>query len=304
MSCGSLPTGSLGVSVNGGFPPYSYNWSPSGGTDSVASNLIAGTYSVIVSDQSGCVDTVNAVLDASPIPNADIAGELSICQGETIILTATGGENCLWNTGDTAQFITVSPSTNSNFSVIISNGDCSDTASFNLIVHPLPELTITPYYSIMQGDSIQLFATGSGLFSWTPGNTLNCVNCSNPIASPEETTNYCVTVSDNNDCLSTECVLVSVQIPASIFIPNAFTPDANGLNDVFRPVLNEVHNYTLLIFNRWGEKLFESNSVDQGWNGFYKGHLCEQDVYVYKISYIENADGSTHEKIGDVTLVR
>jgi gliding motility-associated-like protein len=304
MSCGSLATGSLGVSVNGGFPPYSYNWSPSGGTDSVASNLIAGTYSVIVSDQSGCVDTINAVLDASPIPNADIAGELSICQGETIILTATGGENCLWSTGDTAQFITVNPSTNSNFSVIISNGDCSDTANFNLIVHPLPALTITPYYSIMQGDSIQLFATGSGLFSWTPSNTLNCVNCSDPIATPQETTNYCVTVSDNNDCLSTSCVLVSVQIPASIFIPNAFTPDANGLNDVFRPQLNEVHDYTMLIFNRWGEKLFESTSVDQGWNGFYKGHLCEQDVYVYKITYFENINNSFQEKIGDITLLR
>jgi len=94
--------------------------------------------------------------------------------------------------------------------------------------------------------------------------------------------------------------------PEFIFwIPNAFTPYGhNGLNDVFKPKLIGVHSYDFLVFNRWGEKLFETSDPDAGWDGTFHNRLCSNDVYVYKITFRDDVRGDAHEYIGRVTLVR
>jgi gliding motility-associated-like protein len=88
------------------------------------------------------------------------------------------------------------------------------------------------------------------------------------------------------------------------WIPNAFTPNGNGLNDVFKPKLLGVHDYSFLIFDRWGEKIFETNNMEAGWNGFFKGRLCTNDVFVYKINFRDDVQQLDHQYIGRVTLVR
>jgi gliding motility-associated-like protein len=94
-----------------------------------------------------------------------------------------------------------------------------------------------------------------------------------------------------------------------ILIPNAFSPnlsgpgDSAGQNDVFRPILRGVTNFQMLVFNRWGQLLFETDNPDKGWDGYYQGKLCQQDVYVYKI-VAKYSSGETVTRVGDIHLIR
>ncbi len=120
----------------------------------------------------------------------------------------------------------------------------------------------------------------------------------------------------NQGCVDTLLVeaAVTVEEGGEVMIPNAFTPNlsgqvnsealgANGNNDIFLPVLEGVTNFHMMIYNRWGELLFESFDKRYGWNGYYKGRLCNKDVYVYKLE-LEFSDGAAKTLAGDVTLVR
>jgi len=88
------------------------------------------------------------------------------------------------------------------------------------------------------------------------------------------------------------------------WIPNALTPDNDNLNDTFKPTIVGVHNYSFIIFNRWGEKIFETKDINAGWNGLYSNKLCNNDVYVYKINFSDDVGALEHQFIGSVTLVR
>ena len=92
-----------------------------------------------------------------------------------------------------------------------------------------------------------------------------------------------------------------------VYIPTAFTPNEDGLNDSFKPITSQnVTDYFFQIYNRWGEVVFESNDKDAGWNGFYNGHQAPDDVYVWKLFYISAFDPSqqTIEEYGNVVLAR
>jgi gliding motility-associated-like protein len=88
-------------------------------------------------------------------------------------------------------------------------------------------------------------------------------------------------------------------------VPNAFTPyNSDGINDVFKPKLIGVHDYRFMIFNRWGDKIFETTDRELGWDGYVKGNLCQQDVYVYKIIFKDDVQLQSHEYVGKVILVK
>lgn len=304
VPCGNYNTGSVSVSSSGGSAPYSYNWLSTGGTNATEQNLAAGTYSVVVTDPSGCVDTASLILPSNPVPVSSLVGDDTICAGETLSLSAGGGGTYLWNTGDTDQSISIDPTVTTGYSVVVSNANCSDTSFFTVIVNDNPVIGLQSNYTIALNDSIQLVTSATGTFVWSPANDLSCSDCPAPYASPDVTTNYCLTVTNENSCASSACILVNVVMPNSVFIPNAFTPDGNVLNDTFKPVIIGAHDYKLLVFDRWGQELFESNDIDKGWNGFYKQRLCQQDVYVYKITYWDDENNSFHQHLGSFTLLR
>jgi gliding motility-associated-like protein len=102
---------------------------------------------------------------------------------------------------------------------------------------------------------------------------------------------------------------VHVDQGGQLLIPNAFSPSLSGPggtvagNDVFIPLMRGVTDFHMWVFNRWGEMLFESTNAESGWDGYYKGKLCQQDVYVYKIT-AKYANGQTVTKLGDIHLIR
>lgn len=93
-------------------------------------------------------------------------------------------------------------------------------------------------------------------------------------------------------------------IKHSLYIPNAFTLNNDGINDVFMPKGTGIKNYNMMIFNRWGQEIFETNDLNTGWDGKYNGAVCPQDVYLYKISYVSEEDNKAYSSIGKVSLFR
>ena len=142
-------------------------------------------------------------------------------------------------------------------------------------------------------------------YNWNPSTWLSCIACPSPIATPEETITYIVNITDTNGCNSSDSITVIVDETISVYLPNSFTPDGDGLNDVFPPHgINITSNeYLFMIFNRWGELLFESKEPLEAWDGKYRGKLVPNDVYIWKLEYVDD-NGDLQNQIGNVTIVR
>lgn len=111
-------------------------------------------------------------------------------------------------------------------------------------------------------------------------------------------------VVNPSGCYDTAYSDITILAEFFFWIPNAFTPNKNELNEIFKPKVIGVHDYSYLIFDRWGTKIFETADTEEGWNGYYKNKLCKSDVYVYKITFEDDVENGFHQYIGKVTLVR
>ena len=264
-----------------------------------------GTYVVTNSLQAlaPCpANTATANITNNSNPTASILGDTTICSGNNTTLTANGGGTYLWNTNETTNALTVSPVTTSDFFVIVSNTICKDTATIHITVISNPIAITNADTTICSGTPIEIYALGGGTYSWLPTTWLSCNDCQNPTATPEDNIRYCVTVTTNG-CSDSACFDVEI-FCKYFYIPSAFTPNNNGLNEDFKPKIAGVHDYRFIIFNRWGEKIFETLDIEEGWNGSYQGTASELDVYVYKIIFTDDTKNKQHQYIGKVTLLR
>lgn len=162
--------------------------------------------------------------------------------------------------------------------------------------------------SIMLGNTVQLNPNATGTLQWQPSTGLSCDTCKNPIASPSETTTYYLSVIQKNGCTATDSMTVTVNIcfdEQALFIPNSFTPNEDGVNDRFKIFGNEVYTFEMRIYNRWGNEVFRSSSIDDSWNGTVNGFPAPIDVYVYHIVYSSVcSEGKTVENIGHVSIIK
>ncbi|WP_223034481.1 T9SS type A sorting domain-containing protein [Hanstruepera marina] len=179
------------------------------------------TYSVTVSD-NGCTsepDEVTVTVIPTPI-EADAGADVAICFGESTILTASGGSDYVWSTGETSQSITVNPQTTTTYTVTVSEGNVSDSDSVIVTVNPIPSANAGDDVTINEGESTTLTASGGTSFSWNTGETTQSIT-----VNPTETTTYSVTVSDNGCTSQADSVIVTV-------IPNNTTVIADAGEDV------------------------------------------------------------------------
>ena len=304
-NAGCNTTGIATVTPSGGLTPYSYLWS-NGQTTQSATSLVAGTYTITVTDSIGCSQTQTVIVASSAFTITTTTTNANCNPNGTATATALGGVTpytYLWSNGQTTQTATGLGAGTYTVTVTDSSG-CGQTQTAIITATGLPSVTASALPTILtQGDNSPLTATGGGAYSWAPSTGLSCVNCPNPQATPLETTDYCVTVT-NLGCTDSSCVTITVEDISSFYIPSAFTPNDNSVNDVFRPNLLNVHDYRFLIFDRWGEKIFETAIASEGWNGYYQGTICEQGVYVYKIAFTDDIKNNFHQYIGKLTLLR
>lgn len=317
ITCNGDGNGSATASATGGTGTLDYLWTPSGGTAAGATNLQAGTYTISVTDDGGCtgIETVT-ITEPTAITASVVTTPAGCTSNGSAAATANGGTGTLtylWNSGQTTS--TINNLGAGTYTITVTDGQgCTNTATGTIT--STANITATASSTsdtISVGASVQLNATGGSTYSWTPADGLDCSTCQSPMASPLETTIYCVTATDNG-CSDTACLTITVSgddcatnyfSAGSVYVPNAFTPNNQDvLNDVFKPVVNCIHNYSFSIFDRWGEKIFETTNIDEGWNGYFKGKKCPPDVYVFKVTFIDDPKKNYHEYIGKVVLLR
>lgn len=316
ISCNSLNDGTATATATGGTGTLTYAWNPSGGSASTATNLQAGTYTVSVSDDGGCTGIETVTITEPDAITVNVVSTPAGCDGGgSANASAIGGTGTLvygWSTGESGASITGLATGSYTVAVADSMGCTVSDVATVIASSSSITATISANDTIAFGQSIQLNSGGGTSSVWTPSSGLDCSTCRNPVATPLETTVYCVIVSDNG-CSDTACVTITVEegncetnlyTGGAFYIPNAFTPNNDILNDYFKPFANCIKDYTFMIFDRWGEKLFETTNLEQGWNGYYKGAVCRQDVYVYKISFIDETKGNYHEYVGKFLLVK
>ncbi len=140
-------------------------------------------------------------------------------------------------------------------------------------------------------------------FSWSPSTNLSCTNCLSPTAIPIESTTYTITASDINGCVAVDSVHLAIIPNRNIFIPNVFTPNDDGNNDLFRIKGAAIESMTMSIYDRWGSKLFETTDIENGWNGTYKGNAVNSGVYIYTIQ-VNFLDSFSDTYTGNVTILK
>jgi len=140
-------------------------------------------------------------------------------------------------------------------------------------------------------------------YNWTPASNLSCFNCESPDATPSITTEYLITVVDDAGCTVSDSLLVKVSSP-ELLIPTAFSPNGDGVNDLFRALNKNLTKYNLQVYDRWGEKIFETSDPQEGWDGVYQGITQPLGVYVWQCNYLFAGAPKSKTAKGNVTLVR
>ncbi len=230
------PNGIAIAQARGTTGPYQYSWTPSGGNDSIADYLTAGSYTVLVTDAKACSQTASTSV--------------------------------------------------TNISVPASIQACCDT-------------------TIAAGDTVMLNANASAKYAWTPATNLSCDTCASTTATPTVTTKYYVTVSNKQGCSAIDSVLITVKDKpcGTIFMPNAFSPNGDDVNDILYVYGGCISALDFKIYDRWGNLVFETTDPTRGWNGTYNGKPMNSGVYDYTLVAVQS-DNKAIDLKGNITLVR
>jgi len=285
-----------------------YVWNPGGQTTNIisVSPTTNANYTVTVTATNGCTASATSSVAVTPVPNP-VANSSSgtICSGDATTLTASGGTTYVWNPGNqSGATVVVNPTSATNYTVTASNGNCSSAATVSVNVNPSPSAAAANV-SVNYGNTTTISVTPSGgtppyTYLWNTGDVTQTIT-----VSPSATTVYCVTITDANGCSDTACATVTVDYNCGeLFIPNAFSPNGDLKNDYFRPRSICFKSFKLIVYDRWGVNVFETEDITtKGWDGMYKGKIGETAVFSYYFTY-ELVDGSSGVKKGTVSLIR
>ncbi len=285
----------------------SFVWNPSTSLGcATCSNTIATpstTTTYTITGKTGvCMGTqaVIVTVDSTVIPA--VSHSQYMCSGNSVVLNASGGSSYSWSNGATTSSITVSPGTQTQYSVTVLNGLCKAKDSTTVFVNPLPNVIACCDTVIFSGDNVQLTATGGITYLWVPSSGLSCVNCPNPLASPLQNTTYTVTITSDSGCNAEKTITVDVDC-RSIFVPNAFSPNGDNENDFECVYGGCIQSMDFSIFDRWGNRVFWTNDQGHCWDGRYNGELMNSGVYVYELEVVL-VGGTEVSKKGNITLMR
>jgi gliding motility-associated-like protein len=306
---------------------YSFNGVPASATATadasgnvVIDGLPSGTYSDVNVSSFTCLsNTMGPVTLTDPQPPypPTLGSNSPVCSGKTLILTSSdpvsplvydwSGPNGFTSGEQNPQIPNVSLADSGVYTLVIKHLNCPASATEYVVVRPPVVLTdVTPSQVIPFGSSKQLMAEGAEFYLWWPADgSLSNPNIKNPVATPQDSTTYILEGINEWGCVDSAVVSLGIDFDIEEGVPNAFSPNNDGRNDIFR-LVNAKYDKLIdfSVFNRWGQMVYHNESdITQGWNGTFNGVLQTTGTYFYHI-IVATPEGENKEFKGDVTLIR
>jgi gliding motility-associated-like protein len=256
-----------------------------------------GTYWVQVTNNCGTTaDSIN--VSFNPIPSVNMGNDTTLCQGEALTLDATiANATYLWQDNSTNPTFNVTQQ--GTYWVQVTNNCGTTTDTINISLNPIPTVNLGKDTTLCQGETLTLDATTTNAtYLWQDNST-------NPTFNVTQQGTYWVQISNDCEAIYDTLVIEFEDCDCAMYFPNAFTPNYDGINDKFSPIsICEFSEYNLMIFNRWGEKMFESSIHEDSWDGTFRGEMAPIGQYVYLVIYRFKDKNITETKFGSMTLVR
>jgi len=311
------------VDANGNidtYKHYQYTWVPGSSLDKPgkpnpifsANKQGANTLILNVTTPAGCAGSDTVTLNVFPAAFLFTSNDTAICSGESarIHVNANGVKSFRWTPDVRIDNVysldpIVNPIANQKYRVYaVDTNFCSDTAEVMVRVHPRAMLQLPDSVRLYPGQSYQVEPGGNcSYYSWFPPLGVSDVKLSNPVLKPEVNTRYYVTGVTEAGCVISDSISVFVSNESIVDIPNAFTP-GSGINNRLKIVhLGDATLRKFVIYNRWGNPVFETNDINVGWDGTWKNEPQPMGVYVYTLEAV-SPTGRVFNKQGNITLIR
>jgi gliding motility-associated-like protein len=322
--CYGACDGTASVTATGGNTDqngYTYQWSAGsvGAGGSSVSGLCAGDYTVVVADMNGCTaeapftigQPVPLVIDLLTATPETCPGS---CDGTIVVVDPEGSQYSINGGAFQAEprFGDLCPGT---YTITMLDGNGCSASATDSVGTPAPVIAgfdFTPetlFVTSTLADFVNTSTTNAVNFSWAFAGIGTSTEASPSFTFPgglgAEYT-VCLTASDVNGCSDEYCRVVTILDVLVVYVPNTFTPDNDGINDDFVPIFNVpwVEDYEFLIFDRWGERIFESFTPGEAWDGSMRGDLVETEVYVWKLYCRDQLTNERISRIGHVTVLK
>jgi len=284
---------------NAGADEVTYQWN-TGATSAIISPMNVGSYSVTIFD-GRCYNRDTATLSNVDVGPYGLPDDTAFCN--LVYMVLNPGDQFVqykWNTGETTSTITAQD--RGTYSVILTSKEgCIVTDSLQIALNPLPNVNFGPDTTVCEAINLVLDPGPGVNYLWQNESTERT-------QTAYDAGTYHVIVTDINGCINGDTIEIFKDpnaLPSDLFMPNAFTPNGDGLNDVYPN--NQYQDigveYNLRIFTRWGEKLEDFNSPNYSWDGNYKGEPMAEGVYIYLVNWI-GCDNKRRQKTGNVTLLK
>jgi gliding motility-associated-like protein len=327
VTCFEGTNGTVSVAANGGTVPYTYLWN-NGVTSTTQNGLSAGSYSVQVTDANGCVfNSVVDVIQPEPLIADFTLNSLTGCSPLTVDFTNTSQgspTSCFWDFGNgqsstdcnLTNYTYTNPGCYSISLTLNSGANCSSIMEIDsavcVLANPSAAFNFTTASDVFYSGEVAFnnLSIGGSTYVWSFGdNSPNSIFENPDHEYPNQIdTSYYVTliVTDSNGCVDTVVNIVTIDSEFFVYVPNTITVDGNSYNEVFFPVFadpNRIKKYKLTIYNRWGQNIWETTDLNQGWDGRAFGKDVQEGIYTWKIDYELYFDGN-RKLVGHVTLLR
>jgi gliding motility-associated-like protein len=323
----------LSCNAGGGTPAYQYGWLPGplGGQTHTVTPLLTTTYTAVVTDNNGCTASSTVTVTVNPMPapvfQADVTqGCAPVCVNFSDLTTLASGTitGWSWDFGDNTTSTQQNPpqhcyATPGVYTVVLTvttNAGCTQTITManyiTVFANPVANFGASPQPTTMINPTIQF--TDSSILAaswmWSFGDVLGSSSTvQHPSFTYSEPTCYLVQldVTSADGCTAVDTQTVCIGPDVSIYVPNTFTPDGNGQNDIFNAVTTgmDPNTFELWIFDRWGNMIYYTDDINEGWDGRVQGaaEICQIDTYVWKIK-CDDMLGDKHNLIGHVNLLK
>lgn len=320
ISCFGDNDGRITILSDGGTAPYSYLWED-GNSDANRQGLAAGNYAFTIRDRMGCLFQADITLSeptalnlTANFINPDCRG---LTTGRVVADNLIGGVAPYFYTLNEAGFSSNPEFDNlsaGNYKIVAEDANGCEMEAIGMLSAPIiPTLNLGPDLTIELADEIRInpkVLESVETAVWRVDTGLSCYNCPMPIAAPTNPTTYKVTVSSIDNCTATDSVRIRILKVRDVYVPNAFSPNQDGLNDILfinaGPEVSTIQSFS--IYSRWGEQVFLQenfmpNDIANGWDGKSGPKFLESGVFIWQ-AVIDFIDSETIVYTGDVALVR